>query len=111
MELTDEQLIEQFRETGEMQCFDTLVHRHVGRVRSMVYPMVLNDADASEVTQDIFIRVIKGLPRFKCASKFTSWLHRITMNTTYTFLKRRGQNPVETRDVPPEQHDRRVAVR
>ncbi|MEI6150177.1 MAG: hypothetical protein WCS01_13840 [bacterium] len=41
----DEQLVRQYVEAGELRPFDVLVRRHIGKVRAMIYPMALNDAD------------------------------------------------------------------
>ena len=100
--LADEHLVRQYVESGELRLFDTLVRRHIGKVRAMIYPMVLNDADADELTQEVFCRVIDGIHSFNHRSAFATWLHRITMNTTCNFLKRRTRNPVEHREAPPD---------
>jgi RNA polymerase sigma-70 factor, ECF subfamily len=99
----DEQLVTRYKETGEIRFFDELVQRHVGRVRGVVYPMVLNHADADEVTQEVFLRVVRGINRFKQSAQFSSWLYRITVNTTYSFLKARARRPVMLHAEPPEQ--------
>ena len=104
-ESTDTQLIDRFRETGEMVHFNELVERHVGKVRAMIYPMVLNDADADDLTQDVFLRVVRSIDRFRKKARFSTWLHRIAMNTTYTFLKCRTRRPTEHYAEPPEQPD------
>lgn len=102
----DEELLREYRETGEICHFEELVSSHIGRVRAMIYPMVLNDADADDLTQDVFLRVAKNIDRFRGTAKFSSWLHRIAINTTYSFLRRRAKNPVDTTDDPPEQASR-----
>ena len=98
----DEQLLEKYKESGELRYFDALTRRHIGKVRSMIYPMVLNDADADELTQEVFLRVVGSIQRFKGQSAFSTWLYRIAMNTTHNFLKRRIRNPVEHRQNPPD---------
>lgn len=100
--MADEDLVRQYVEAGELRCFDTLVRRHIGKVRAMIYPMVLNDADADELTQEVFRRVIGAIHGFQHRSAFATWLHCIAMNTARNFLKRRARNPVEHRDEPPD---------
>jgi RNA polymerase sigma-70 factor (ECF subfamily) len=99
----DEQLVSRYKETGEIRFFDELVRGHLGRVRSMVYPMVLNHADADEVTQEVFLRVVRSMDRFRQRTQFSSWLHRITMNTTYSFLRARSRRPITWHADPPRQ--------
>lgn len=104
-ELDDEQLVDYFRETGGINHFDTLVRRHIGKVRAMIYPMVLNDADADELTQEVFLRVINNISGFKKKARFSTWLYRITMNTTRSFLRKKTRNPVDHHAYPPESPD------
>ena len=101
--VADEQLIEKYVESGELRYFDTLTRRHVGKVRAMIYPMVLNDADADELTQDVFMKVVSHIQGFDQRATFSTWLYRIVMNTTHNFLKRKRRNPVEHQETPPEQ--------
>ncbi len=103
--LNDGGLIHGFRESGEMRYLDALVRRHIGKVRSMVYPMVLNDSDADDVTQEVFVRVARSIGRFRGEAKFSSWVHRIAVNTTMDFLRRRMRRPVESRNEMPELPD------
>lgn len=101
-EPSDAELVEAYTRTGELSHFDNLLQRHIQKVRSMIYAMVLNDADADELTQDVFMRVIAGIKSFEGRSAFSTWLYRIAMNTTHTFLKRKIRNPVEIHENPPE---------
>jgi len=103
---SNEQLVDSFRQTGEMRHLDELVHRHMPKVRAMIYPMVLNDADADEITQDVFIRMANGIDRFQGKALFSTWLYRIAMNTTHSFLRRKSRNPTDSHAEPPDQPDR-----
>ncbi len=60
----------------------------------MIYPIVLNDADADEITQEVFLRVVKKISGFKGKARFSSWLYRIAINTTYSHLKKNSRKPV-----------------
>lgn len=98
----DDDLIESFIRSGELSHIDALVRRHIGRIRAMIFAMVLNNADADDLTQEVFVRAVNGLPAFGNRSSFTTWLYRIAMNTTHTFLNRKKRNPVENREDPPD---------
>jgi RNA polymerase sigma-70 factor (ECF subfamily) len=105
-ELTaDETLVKQFQVSGEMKYFNELVSRHLRKVRSMIYPLVFNNADADDLTQEVFLRVIKGLDRFRGGASFATWLYRITMNTTNGFLRQRSRWKQEPDVEPAEQAD------
>jgi RNA polymerase sigma-70 factor (ECF subfamily) len=100
--VTDEELVSEYQETGAEHCFEVLIERHVRKVRGMVYTMVLNDHDADDLTQEAFLRAARNIGRFGCKAKFSTWLHRITTNTVYDFLRRRKRNVIEHRDEVPD---------
>jgi len=93
-EHSDEDLVALFRETGDPGHFERLVERHAVRIRAIVLGMVLSDADADDITQEVFMRAARGLSGFRAGAAFTTWLYRIAMNTTRSFLRakaRRGR--------------------
>lgn len=58
------------------------------RVYWLVRRMVLNHADADDVTQDIFIRIWEKKHQFKGQSALYTWIYRIATNTTLEHLRR-----------------------
>ena len=104
---SDEQLIAAFRESGVRPLLDDLVRRHVGRVHVMIYQMVLNDAYADDLTQEVFRRAIRGLPNFRGQARFSTWLTAIAMNTARSFLARQPRPPLASVDELADRADRR----
>lgn len=104
-DMADEQLAAMFTESGEMRYFDELVRRHAGKVRAMIYPMVFNDADADDLTQEVFLRIVNNIRLFRKESLFSTWLYRIVMNTTRSHLRRKVRTPVDFREEVPEWSD------
>ena len=51
--------------------------------------MVMNDEVADDLTQDVFLRVVRGLERFEGRSQFSTWLFRIAMNTVRSHFAKR----------------------
>lgn len=98
----DAELIASYRRTGARETLDTLVRRHLDRVRNMVFQMVLDDSVADDLTQDVFLRACVGLRSFKGKSEFSTWLYRVALNTTYSYLSRRDRSPIDTSNEPPE---------
>lgn len=74
---------------GEESAFGVLMERYADLVFSVVVGIVRNETDAADVTQEAFIRAYRALPRFRGDSKFSSWLYRIAVNRSLTFLKKR----------------------
>jgi len=88
---TDEELVAAFQEGVSPDALGQLLCRHLRGVRATVYAMVLNDADADDLSQDVFVRVIRGLRGFRGKAKFSTWLYATTMNTVRSFLSRPPQ--------------------
>ena len=84
----DSELIERFL-GGERAAFDELVVRHQKQVYATAYRMVTNAETAEEIAQETFIRVFKGLRRFRRKANFKTWMYRITMNLCYDEFKKR----------------------
>ncbi len=99
---TDQYLIDQFRATGQINFLEDVLQRHLQPIRSAVFQMVLNHDVADDVTQEVFLRVVRGIDQFEGGSLFSTWLFRITMNTVHSFLKRRSQSNVHFYDELPE---------
>lgn len=86
--------IEDFRlvalaQKGDMGAFDKLIIRHRGKIYAMIRNMVKNDADAWDLSQDVFIKAWQALPRFEARARFSTWLYRISHNAVYDWVRRR----------------------
>lgn len=92
---TDEQLVARYQSSADPESAGDLVRRYLPRVRRIVFPMVLDHSEADDVTQEVMIRAIRGLKRFEGKSSLATWITRIALNTTYTFLQRRKKRAPE----------------
>lgn len=68
----------QARDTG---AFERLYREHVRRVYAVCLRMTANVTRAEEFTQKAFVTVWEKLPLFRGESAFSSWLHRVAVNT------------------------------
>ncbi|MBC8114999.1 MAG: sigma-70 family RNA polymerase sigma factor, partial [Candidatus Saccharimonas sp.] len=84
---TDAELIEAHRR-GEASAVEVLVARHLARVRSLLFQLVLNRDEADELTQEVFVSVLRNLDGFRGEASFTTWLHRIAVNTARQAVRR-----------------------
>ncbi len=73
---------------GEVGSFDQLVLKYRGRVYSVVYNLTSNREDASDLTQEAFIKAFQSINRFQGQSSFFTWLYRIAVNSTLTHLRK-----------------------
>jgi RNA polymerase sigma-70 factor (ECF subfamily) len=79
---------------GDPAAFQLLVEQHRAMVYRVAYQFAGNHHDAEDITQDVFIKVYRSLPRFRQDSQFTSWIYRIAMNACIDH--RRRQSPAGT---------------
>jgi RNA polymerase sigma-70 factor (ECF subfamily) len=65
---------------GRPGAFDLLVERHRRAVYLLCYRFVSNHEDASDLSQDVFLRAHRGLRHFRGHSSLATWLYRIGVN-------------------------------
>lgn len=87
-EIPDRQLIKACQ-GGDTAAFEVLVTRHRGKVYAMIQNMIKNEADAWDLSQEVFLKVWRALPKFESRAKFSTWLYRITHNVVYDWMRKR----------------------
>lgn len=86
----DGQLVEAARR-GDREAFGALVERHQRRVFNLARALTNGcDDEAEDLAQEVFIRAFRGIRRFRGESAFTTWLHRIVVNTFRSRQSRRS---------------------
>jgi RNA polymerase sigma factor (sigma-70 family) len=75
---------------GDRAAFDEIVRRHQRHVYQVCYRFVNNPEDASDLTQDVFIRAWRGLAKFRGQAALSTWLHRIAVNTSLNRVSLKG---------------------
>lgn len=85
---------------GHVASFEMLYRRHVRRIHGVIWRLVGGvEARAEELTQDAFIKAWQALPDFRRDSAFSTWLHRLAVNTALMDLRSRsGAESLETDD-------------
>lgn len=82
----DAELMLRVRE-GDTASFAPLLERYRAPVAQFIYRMVLNRAQAEELTQEVFLRVYRSRTSYEPAAKFTTWLFRIATHLAYNSLR------------------------
>ncbi len=85
--------------------FDVIVERHRRAVYQLCYRFVGNHEDASDLSQDVFLRAYRGLRTFRGQSSLATWLYRIGVNVCLNHVK--VKTPFTT---PTESIDERQLV-
>ncbi len=73
---------------GDVAAFDQLILKYRERLFGVIYNMTSNREDASDLTQDAFIKAFQSINRFQGQSSFFTWLYRIAINSTLTHLRK-----------------------
>ena len=60
------------------------------RIYNLCRRLLNNDADAQDVTQDIFLQVMRKLPEYRGESALPTWLYRVAVNAALAFRRKRG---------------------
>src|SRR5581483_9483236 len=74
---------------GDQDAFSFLVQQYQRRVFNLVFRMLQNYEEASEVTQEAFLAAWQGLPSFRGEARFSTWLYRIAYNCALKQLETR----------------------
>jgi RNA polymerase sigma-70 factor, ECF subfamily len=67
---------------GRRDAFDVIVERHRRAVYQVCYRFVANHEDASDLSQETFVRAWRGLRNFKGQAALSTWLYRIAVNVS-----------------------------
>ena len=89
---------------GDERAFSFIVRAYEAPVYNYVLRMVGDRSLAEDLTQEVFLRVFQGLPRFSERAKFTTWLFQVTKNRVLDELRaceRRPRVVVDLDDIPP----------
>ena len=78
---------------GDVNAFETLVLTYEKNVYNIALRMTGNSEDASDMTQEAFIKAYNSLQSFRGDSKFSVWLYRIATNVCLDFLRSRSRKP------------------
>lgn len=87
----DDRSIQQAAE-GNRSAQEVLFRSLVDRVHRLVLRIV-GPADADDVTQEVFIRILRSLESYRGKAAFTTWVHRVTINEALQFLRRKKRSP------------------
>lgn len=108
----DRDLVERVQR-GDSSAFDVLVRKYQHRVIGLVGRYVNDWSECQDIAQDVFMRAYRALPNFRGDAQFSTWLHRIAVNTAKNHLvAKKRRPPNEDIDVmDAEQYDGSLRLR
>ncbi len=74
---------------GNSHALSELYRRHSRRVESVARHVVGPSDEVEDIVQDVFIELQRALHKFRGESRFTTWLHRVTVNVSLQHLRKK----------------------
>ena len=75
--------------SGDLEAFDSLIIMFRERLYGVIYNMTFNHDDAADLTQESFVKAFRSLNKFKEKSSFFTWIYRIGVNLTLSYLQKK----------------------
>jgi RNA polymerase sigma-70 factor, ECF subfamily len=121
--MSDESAILSKAATGDTVAFRALYAKHRADVARLVFRMLGARSDLDDVVQEVFFQVFRSLKDFRGQSKFSTWLHRVTVNVVLMHRRAARSRPTYAEEAasditadhehvaPDEDADRRERMR
>ncbi|NUP90701.1 MAG: sigma-70 family RNA polymerase sigma factor [Candidatus Sumerlaeia bacterium] len=98
-------------QAGDLSAFDTLIRRHQDRVYNQAWRLLGDHDEASDLAQEVFIRVFRKIHLYRGDAAFSTWLYRVTSNLAknrWKQMERKGRSKTVSLDQPrPDDDDDR----
>jgi RNA polymerase sigma-70 factor, ECF subfamily len=78
----DDELVRRLR-TGEEAAYEALLARFQQPVYNLAFRLLSNPGDASDVVQEVFLKVFRNVGHFRRQSSLKTWIYRITVNEAH----------------------------
>jgi RNA polymerase sigma-70 factor, ECF subfamily len=86
---------------GDSNAFERLYELHSRRVYLLCLRFAGNPTDAEDLTQEAFLQLFRKIQTFRGESRFSTWLHRLTLNVVL-MKRRRKRHPEVSLDATIE---------
>lgn len=101
---SDEELVNLYVNEEVDAAFNELVDRHSDKIYRTALRITGDNTSAEEILQNVFLILVKNLSSFRNDAKFTTWLYRVAVNTSYMYLrskKKTNDNEMLLEDYAP----------
>ena len=94
----DEQVLIDRISSGDSTAFQEFVERYKKKIYYIAYDITGDQADAEDVSQEVFIKVFRSLKTFRRNAKISSWLYQISVNASIYLLRKKSSKPEKSMD-------------
>ena len=93
---TDDQTLVKASQRGDMGAFEELVARHRDKVYARAYSMMRNEEEATDLSQEAWVKGWQRLKQFQGESSFATWMTRIVINLCLDQLRKHKRQRTES---------------
>lgn len=86
MTQTDDSTLIENTLKGDVKSFEKIVERYQQMVYTLAFRIIKNHQEAEEIAQDVFLKIYKSLSSFNQKSKLSTWVYKITFNSSINKL-------------------------
>ena len=83
---------------GNLNALGELYERHFRQVYAVCLSMTRNPSEAEDLTQDVFVHLVRKIGSYRGESRFSTWLHRLTVNLVLMHMRRPARREQATED-------------
>lgn len=87
---------------GDVDAFESVYRAHAPAILALCRRMSSDDREASELVQDVFVRVWERLPSFRAGSALATWMHRLAVNVVLQRWRSAKRDAMRMIDDPDE---------
>jgi len=95
---------------GDNKAFELLIDEHFKKIYNIAYRLSGNEADASDMTQEVLIKIFRHIGSFSGNSKFSTWVYRVATNTCLDELKKIKRRSTYSLDAELDTGENEVVV-
>ena len=109
---TDDAVFIDKLKAGDEAAFETLIDRYSGDIYALLYRLTENPEEASDLTQDTFLRALRSIKTFRGDAELKTWLFRIAINESrnrFRWWKRRRRDVTISLDATIGESDTRIS--
>jgi len=84
----DEKLVEIYLQNEDEWAFNEIVNRYSCKMYRLALKYAKNERNADDILQEVFLTLVEKMGTFRNESKFSTWLHTLTKNTSLMYLRK-----------------------
>ncbi len=108
--LNDEELVKTIIETKNTLLFGIIYDRYANKIYTKCAGFSRSDAEAADLTQDVFLMIFVKMGGFKGDSKFSSWVYALTYNFCVNYVNRNKERKMNEKSENLDANDSSLSI-